>query len=285
MTIRESRPPLLLERELQRLPPSIRGEGKDALQSFNPDHVPDLTTFVTVFLVRPLRLLVTEPIVLLVSILGPIPYAITYLFSQSLPEVYESFNFTTKQAHLPLLAICVGVLFIFATRCLNDHIVAKHTRLNLPIKPELQLLGLIIAAPVLAAGLWLFAWTVPPKVPGLHWIIPTIGLVCVGYAGGEFPTVLTGYLADSYRGYSSSAFAALALLRVLLAATFPLFSPKMFHDLGPNVAVTVLAVLATAFCAVPPLLKFYGERIRARSRFAKESLVLYNMTTVDKEGF
>ncbi|PLB53451.1 putative MFS transporter [Aspergillus steynii IBT 23096] len=285
LTIRESRPPLVLEREIQKLPPSIRGEGTDALQSFNPDQVPDLTTFVAVFLMRPLRLLATEPIVFLVSILGPIPYAITYLFSQSLPDVYESLGFTTNQAHLPLFAICVGVLFILPARWYNDYRVSKHTRLNRPITPEHQLLGLIIAAPVLAGGMWLFSWTIPPLVPGVHWIVPTIGLVCVGYAGGEFPTVLAGYLSDSYRGYSSSAFAALALVRVLLAATFPLFSPDMFANLGPNVAVTVLAAIATVFCAVPPLLKAFGERIRARSSFAKESLVLYSMTTVDKEGF
>ncbi|KAK1149558.1 hypothetical protein N8T08_005107 [Aspergillus melleus] len=285
MTIRESRPPLVLEKELLKLPTSIRGEGKESLQSFNPDHVPDLTTFVTVFLVRPLRLLVTEPIVFLVSILGPIPYAITYLFSQALPDVYTSFGFTTTQTHLPFLAISIGAVLILISRWYNEYNIAKHIRLNLPIHPELQLLGLVIAAPVLAGGLWLFAWTIPPQVPGLHWIIPTIGLVCVGYAGGEFPTVLTGYLADSYRGYSSSAFAALSLIRVILAATFPLFSPKMFANLGPNVAVSVLAALATAFCAVPPLLRIYGKKIRARSRFAQESLVLYNLTTVDKGGY
>ncbi|KAI9043101.1 putative MFS transporter [Aspergillus affinis] len=285
MTIRESRPPLVLEKELQKLPLSIRGKGKEALQSFNPDHVPDLITFATVFLVRPLRLLVTEPIVFLVCILGPIPYAITYLFSQALPDVYKSFGFTTTQTHLPFLAISIGAVLILISRWYNEHNIAKHIRLNNPIHPELQLLGLVIAAPVLAGGLWLFAWAIPPQVPGLHWIIPTIGLVCVGYAGGEFPTVLTGYLADSYRGYSSSAFAALSLIRVLLAATFPLFSPKMFANLGANVAVSVLAALATVFCAVPPLLRIYGHKIRARSRFAQESLVLYNMTTVDKGGY
>lgn len=285
MTIRESRPSLLLETELQKLPLSVRQQGKDTLQSFNPDHVPDFTTFVRVFLIRPLRLLATEPIVFLVCTLGPIPYAITYLFSQALPDIYKSFGFTTTQTHLPFLAITIGAILILISRWYNERNVVKHLRRNLPIHPELQLLGLVIAAPVLAGGLWLFAWTIPPQVPGLHWIIPTIGLVCVGYAGGEFPTVLTGYLADSYRGYSSSAFAALSLVRVVLAATFPLFAPQMFSNLGPNVAVSVLAALATVFCAVPPLLRVYGKSIRARSRFAQESLVLYNITTVDKGGY
>ena len=45
----------------------------------------------------------------------------------------------------------------------------------------------------------------------------------------------------------------------------------MFNGLGANVAVSLLASVATVFCIAPPLFIFYGERIRKSSRFARYS--------------
>lgn len=59
----------------------------------------------------------------------------------------------------------------------------------------------------------------------------------------------------------------------------------MFDRLGYNVAVSVLTAVATVFCAVPPLFMRYGAELRARSRFARQSLDSYRLTTVDEEGY
>lgn len=50
-------------------------------------------------------------------------------------------------------------------------------------------------------------------------------------------------------------------------------------------AVSVLAAVATVFGAVPPLFMRYGAELRARSRFARQSLDSYRLTTVDEEGY
>ncbi|KAE8137369.1 hypothetical protein BDV38DRAFT_247178 [Aspergillus pseudotamarii] len=59
----------------------------------------------------------------------------------------------------------------------------------------------------------------------------------------------------------------------------------MFNGLGNNVAVSVLAAVATVLYAVPPLLKRYRAELRARSKFAHHSLDSYQLTTVDEDGY
>ncbi|KAE8313736.1 major facilitator superfamily domain-containing protein [Aspergillus transmontanensis] len=263
MCIKESRPSLLLKDELRRFEPTILDGKESHLQSWNPDHVPDL-----------------HP-----SHLSPIPYTLIYLFTEALPPVYQAFGFSPISASLPFLAIGIGLLLSFITRIYDYQVLTHRRKTNHPTVPEDKLTGFVIGAPVFAIGMWLFAWTIPPKVLSVHWIVSMIGLVCVGYSNCEFTTVLTGYLADNYLSYAASGFAAQSFLRALLAAASPLFAPAMFDGLGNNVAVSVLAAVATVFCAVPPLFKRYGAELRARSRFARQSLDSYRLTTVDEEGY
>ena len=61
--IRETRPSLLLEREVSAL---RKASDLGLHQTRNPDHIPNLKTFMDVTLVRPLRLLFTEPIIIMV---------------------------------------------------------------------------------------------------------------------------------------------------------------------------------------------------------------------------
>lgn len=119
----------------------------------------------------------------------------------------------------------------------------------------------------------------------VHWTVSCIALALIGYALNKFDAVLAGYLADSYLTYAASWFAALAFLRAILSAVFPLFPTQMFDGLGANVSASVLAPVATVFCLLPPLFVRYGARIRASSAFARHSLAVYLHNAVDEEGF
>lgn len=72
--IRESRPPLLLDQEVRRLCQALGKETQMVVQSLNPDRIPDLRTFFTMALFRPIYLFFTEPIIFLVSIISAIPF-------------------------------------------------------------------------------------------------------------------------------------------------------------------------------------------------------------------
>lgn len=280
--IRESRPSLLLEREVAK----VRKEtGISTLKALNPDHTPDLRTFARQAFFRPVQLFFTEPIVCMVSIMSAVAFAIIYLFTEALPLVYEAMGFSEESSSLPFIAMFIGLLLGLLTRIKDYHTILKHEAQNITLEPEAKLLGFSIGAPMLAGGLWLFAWTIPPLVPNVNWAVSAIGLVLVGYACNEFDAVLAGYLADSYLTYAASGYAALAMLRSLMSGAFPLFAQQMFDGLGSNVAASIIAAVATVFCIVPPIFTRYGKRIRARSKFARYSLEVYQENGVDTDGY
>lgn len=182
-------------------------------------------------------------------------FTLAFLFTEALPLIYESKGFSDASAMLFFLAIGIGLIFRWLTRIKDRHTMAKYERRGSPLEPEHKLIGFSIGAPMLAIGLWWFAWTIPPQVPGL-----------------EFDTILSGYLADSYLSYAGNGFIAMSSVQSIMSTAFPLFTRYMFKGLGSNVAATVFAEVATVFCVVPLLFTRYGHRIRARSKFAKYSL-------------
>lgn len=268
LATRESRATHLLK---QRVNVTGKNIGNLSLQIENPDHVPDLQTFVRL-IVRPLRLLLTEPLVLMVSTISGVAFALIYLFIEILPIVYSSFGFTQRQGSLIFIAIGLGFLCTTFTRIYDYKISARRGRDAPPLSPEDKLTGFVIAAPAFAIGLWWFAWTVPPAASRLTWVVSALALIPIGFAINEFDCVLVGYLTDSYAHFASSAFASFSMLRSGLSATFPLFAHTMYVNLGANYATTILAVFATVTCLFPIILLRCGLRIRQASRFARYSL-------------
>jgi hypothetical protein len=270
LATKESRATTLLQRRLK----AVSNEtGNDALHIENPDHVPDLQFFVRVILLRPLRLLMTEPIVFLVSAISGTAFALIYLFTEALGIIYGYYGFSDDQASLAFTPIGIGFLCSIFTRIYDHHVAARFAKRNRIMLPEDKLTGFAIAAPAFAIGLWWFAWSIPPMV-SVPWIVSMLVLVPVGFATNEFDCVLVGYLTDSYTTYASSAFASLSMLRSLLSAGFPLFAHSMYTNIAPNYAMMVLASFAAAVCVSPFVLIKYGERIRESSKFARYSVAL-----------
>jgi hypothetical protein len=158
-------------------------------------------------------------------------------------------------------------------------LLKKRSEDNEHLHPENKLLGFSYAAPSLAFGLWWLALTVPPA-SNLPWYASLVGLVPIGFATNEFACTLSGYLADTYTIYASSAFAAMSFLRAVLGGVFPLIGRPMYTSLGSNWASVVLAGIATAFCVTPFLFRAHGREIRQRSRFAKFSLSVNRATQI-----
>ena len=267
--IKESRPSLLLSRHVK----SLCTETGHDLRPLNSDHVPDLKTFARVSLFRPAQLLVFEPIMLTVSVISGVANGIFYLFTDTIPEIYQAFQFSEKNASLPFIAIALALSVNLTVRFVDRRTASTAEKNDKLLSPEHKLLGMSLGAPSLAIGLWIFAWTVPPEVH-VHWFVSVFALFLVGFGLNEFCAVLTSYVTDVYLNHAASANAALAVVRVTFGAFFPLFAPRMFGDLGANVAVSVLAAIATAVCLVPPIFERFGERLRQKSKFSQYSMEL-----------
>jgi uncharacterized membrane protein YuzA (DUF378 family) len=267
IAIRESRPTKLLSQKLGQLGKKYNTK----LESRgNPDAVPNGRALAELVLLRPARLAVTEPIVIMVSLLSATAWGLVYLFTESLTVVYSLYGWAETTTSLAFIAIGLGIPINILPRLWDVHVISQKKQRNQEVQPEDKIYGFAIAAPMLAIGLWLFSWTIPP-LAHTHWAVSMVGLVFIGFATNEFAYTLNGYLADSYTIYASSGLAALAFLRALVSGIMPLFAYPMFSGLGGNVAGSILAAVATLFCVTPFVFMKYGRILRERSEFAKYS--------------
>lgn len=87
-------------------------------------------------------------------------------------------------------------------------------------------------------------------------------------------TLATFGIVDSYTVFAASVLAGTAILRSVFAAAFPLFTGKMYENLGIHWASSIPAFLALTFAPFPFLLYKYGPLIRARCKYSAEAQAL-----------
>ena len=263
--LNESRTGYLLEAEVNLVQESL---GDKSLRIPEKHHY-TLQSFAKDCIFRPLEFLVTQPIVICCAVLMTISFSLIYGLTEGLSVVYTDFGFAeSTTSSLSFIPILLGLVLNVLPRVYDQKLFTRYRKQNVPLRPETKVNSLITSCPALAVGLWLFAWTIPPYVPHVHWIVSMIGLVLVGYATNDLSYILFGYLTDSYGPYAASACAALSLSRTLMAAIFPLFTYTMYSGLGGNVATSIFAAIATIFCITPVAFIRYGRKLRGMSRFA-----------------
>jgi predicted ester cyclase len=267
--MRESRPSKLLRKKIDMLESEYPGV---QLKFHSADPFPDLESFIYTVIIRPSKMMVTEPILIIVSILSGISWGIVYLFSESITRAYVTLGLSRTSATFPLLALVIGIIIGVFPHIWDVRKIREKKRQNMQIQPEDTIMGFAFGTPALAAGLWWFYGTTPPVLWDAHWAIPTGGLVLVGLGVNEIAYTLSGYLTDTYTVYSASAFAGLAFVRALVSGIMPLIGYVLFDGKQSMVPGFVIAGVATAFCVVPFLFFRFGKRLRERSEFAKYSL-------------
>lgn len=186
-------------------------------KTLNTDHTPDYKTLIHCTLIRPLRLLFTEPIIILVAIMGSISCTVWYLFADALLITSKGYGWSETQASLLSIPVSVGCLCGFFSKIYDRRKQALRRCQRKTSTPKCLLFGLAIAAQALAVGLWWFAWTVPPTSRA-HFIVPMLALVLISFVLNEFTYALNEYLAESYTMYAASGFAGLFLARSSICA-------------------------------------------------------------------
>ena len=120
---------------------------------------------------------------------------------------------------------------------------------------------------MLPAGLFIFAWTAVPT--HIHWIAPIIGSVPFGCGMVLVFLGVLGYLVDAYLVFAASVLAGNTVVRSIFGVAFPLFTKRMFDNLGVNWAGTLIACLALLFAPSPFIFYIYGRKIRRSTAFGR----------------
>jgi len=217
---------------------------------------------------RPIRMLISEPIVLLLSIYMAFIYGLLYLFLTAYPLVFQGVHhMNLGVGGLPFFGMITGQLLaglvIFLRQPAYQRKLAKNN--DVPV-PEWRLPEVIAGGVFFAIGIFWFGWTGYKQ--DVHWIVPTLSGICIGFGLLSIFLQALNYLVDAYLMFAASAIAANTFLRSLCGAVFPLFAQQMFTGMGIQWAATLLGCIAVLLIPVPVWFYLRGQKIREKSAYA-----------------
>ncbi|KAH8698219.1 major facilitator superfamily domain-containing protein [Phaeosphaeriaceae sp. PMI808] len=230
-----------------------------------------LSTVATAML-RPLHMIVFEPLALFLSIYTAFNFAMIFSFFGSYSYVYARvYGFDPKEIGLCYIGIVVGFIFALATFGYFDatKYQKEANRTNGKVAPEHRLYAAMFGSFLLPIGLFWFAWAPQPSI---HWIVPVLAGWPFGWGALSVFLASVTYLVDTYGAENgASAVAANGFLRFLLGAIFPLFTIQMYEGLGIHWAGSVFAFISVALLPVPWVFFWKGESLRQRSSYPTSS--------------
>ena len=222
---------------------------------------------ITRSLTRPLRLLIFHPIVQLISVISALNYGMLYIILATFSDLWvTAYGQPVDISGLHYIAAAMGE--IVGSQISGYVMDAIYRRLKIRAgdtagRPEYHIPMMLPGAIMAPIGLLIYGWAAQSHK---HWIVVDIGMFITtfGLQIAGMPT--QAYIIDSYPEHASSATAASQLLRSLMAFTFPLFAPAMYHALGYGWGNSLLALITLVFGVPAPLLLWWcGPRLRARA--------------------
>ncbi|PCG89667.1 Major facilitator superfamily domain, general substrate transporter [Penicillium occitanis (nom. inval.)] len=255
-------PLVLLKRKAQQ----IRKETNDPRYYHPHEHMQlDFHSILTKQLARPLRMLVTEPIVTCIAFYASFVYGVMYLALELFPIVFEQERgWSPVIGSLPFLGLLIGVISSVGVNIWNQHRYNRVSRAaNGATVPEARLPPMAFGAVFMVVGLFWFGWTAEPPH---HWILPCLAAVFIGIGFNCIFQQCLNFLIDVYKLYAASATAAVTFLRSLMAAGLPLAAMPMVRALGIGPATSIIGGVAAVLLPVPFLFMRYGPRLRKLSK-------------------
>ena len=228
-----------------------------------------LSQLLAVALVRPFRLIGTQPIVQVLALYMAYLFGLFYLLFTTFSGLFEDvYHQSVGVASLNYLALGLGLVLggqIYTHLC--DRIYRRLKAKNNGVgKPEFRVPLMIPASCLIPVGLFWCGWSAQAAV---HWIMPDIGVFIFGIGAVPCLQCAQAYIIDSYQRYAASGMGAAVVLRSIAGFAFPIFAPYMYRKLHYGWGNTVLA-LAGVIIGIPStiMLWYFGERIRKASPYA-----------------
>lgn len=249
----------------------------------------------TATLFFPIKLLFEEPIILIASIYASFVFAILFSFLESYAIIFgEIYKFTFGETGLAFWGIGTGmvlsaIFFIcvdrFYLQKLFEAQKAKHPNSNqsvahpvsieIPFEdPEQVLIVCKVGSILLPISLFWQGWVAHFR---LHWMLVIAAGVPFGISLMFIFFSLIVYFEFTYDNNPellASVFAANNLLRYLLAAGFPLFTTKMYTNLGVNWSATIFGCISILLVPIPWVFARFGPRMRRHSKYANRPVDL-----------
>ena len=229
-------PPVLLKRRARQL---RRETGDDRYWHPHESQTITLNNIVTKYLARPLRMLLTEPMVTCLACYASFVYGVLYMTLPMFDIVYSDLRqWGPVAASLPFLGLMVGVVGAVFINLANQPRYKRAVANNKGrAVPEARLTPMVFGGVLFVIGIFWqvyilascnspeaniqprFGWTADPN---FHWAIPTVATCFIGAGFNVVFQQCLNYLVDTYGLYAASATSANTILRSFMAAGLPL---------------------------------------------------------------
>lgn len=218
-------------------------------------------------LVRPAQLIFLDPSIGFTAGYVALCYGIYYSFFEAFPLVYmDLYGFNVGEMGLTFLSITVGVILsIILYYAYIWYVVEPDIRAHGLGAPEKRLIPALASSFLLPIGLFIFGWTGNGDI---HWIVSVIGIMIFTMGVFTLMQCIFVYLPLSYPQYAASLFAGNDAARSFLAFAAVMFSRDMYIGMGIGPACSMLGALTAACVGGIFILYYFGDKLRARSRFA-----------------
>ncbi|KAL8747763.1 MAG: hypothetical protein Q9190_000421 [Brigantiaea leucoxantha] len=225
--------------------------------------------------VRPFKMFLTEPIVLVLSLLSGFSDALIFMFIQSFTLVYTQWDFNPVQIGLAFIPIGIGYFIAWAAfiPAIRRNIAERKAKPDdEKAQYESRLWFLLYTAPCLPLGLIGFAWT--SGGPPIHWIGSMIFAAIVGIANYSIYMATIDYMICAYGPYSASATGGNGWSRDFLAGVLTIPATPFFENIGGEQhlqdASTILFCIAFVLVIAVYVIYWQGPTLRKRSPFAQQ---------------
>jgi len=223
-------------------------------------------------MVRPFKMLFTQPIIQVLAVYMAYLYGLCYLVLSTFPGLWTG-KYGESVGIGGLNYLSLGVGFFLGAQIMapiNDKIYRRLKIKNDGVGlPEYRCPIMAPGAILVPCGLFIYGWSAQYQT---HWIVPNIGAAI--FAAGiiiGFQSTQT-YIVDAYSKYAASGVAAATVLRSLAGFGFPLFAPYMYAALDYGWGNSLLGFVAIAIGFPGPFLLWkYGAQLRAKSQYASGS--------------
>ncbi|EFE33932.1 uncharacterized protein ARB_07396 [Trichophyton benhamiae CBS 112371] len=182
-------------------------------------------------IIRPMKLLIFSPIVLLLALYAGLVYGFFFLLFATFPSVFQNtYGFSSGTSGLAYLGLGIGMMIGLAVfSVVSDRVLVKKPGESMA-KPEQRLIPMKwfgLATPI---GCFIYGWAAHYHT---HWTIPILGTVIMGFSSLFIMTPAQIYCVDAFGPQAAaSALAANLLIRSPFGAFLDLAAGPLYGKLG-----------------------------------------------------
>lgn len=244
--MRETYEPVLLEHKAARLRKETGNSRLEAC-TYRQDATP--RQLVIQAFLRPTKMLIFSPIVLLSSLYCAFIFGLIFLLFTTFPTVFEDvYGFSPGLSGLAYLGLGLGMLTGIVLFGLFSDKLLKQPRGGTVARPELRLILMMWFSPVTPIGFFWYRWTSSSQI---HWIVPILGTFFIGLGAFFIVLPVQIYYVDIFgNSHSTSAPASNLLLRNLAGTFLVLAATPLYAELGLGWGNSALGFICLAFVPI-----------------------------------